>query len=285
MNHKIYIIIPVHNRKEFTRDCLLSLRAQTYKNFKTVIIDDGSTDGTAEMLANDFPEVHVIKGDGNLWWAAATNLGVKYALENNADYVLTLNNDTVATEDFLEKMIYWAEKTPNALLGAFAIYKDNNEPSYGGEIGSWKKVGAINLLKVVPYNERFGLKEVSHFPGRGLFIPSEVFKVIGFYDEIKFPQNAADDDFTFRASYLGYKIFCNYDAKIFVYRDKIKYSLKNYLQYLFGKSGKGNVIYFTKYAMRHSPKKYLLWALIKGNGARIFGYPIDWIKNIIKRRF
>ena len=106
----IYIIIPVHNRKEYTKNCLLSLRKQTEKNFKTVIIDDGSTDGTAEMLAKEFPEVHVIKGDGNLWWAAATNLGVKYALKNDADFILTLNNDTIASENYLEKMVYWAEK-------------------------------------------------------------------------------------------------------------------------------------------------------------------------------
>jgi len=67
----IYILIPVHNRKEFTRQCLLSLRKQTYKKIKIVVIDDGSLDGTGGMLAREFPAVHVIKGDGNLWWADA----------------------------------------------------------------------------------------------------------------------------------------------------------------------------------------------------------------------
>ena len=86
----------------------------------------------------NFPKFIEIKGDGNLWWTAATNLGVKYALSNNAEYILTLNNDTIATEDFIEKMLYWAVKVPNALLGAFALDADTKKPVYGGEIINWK---------------------------------------------------------------------------------------------------------------------------------------------------
>jgi len=97
----LYIIIPIFNRIEYTKGCLLSLYKQTYKNFKIVVINDGSTDGSGKVLERDFPSVHVINGDGNLWWTAATNLGVKFALKNGADYILTLNNDTIATPDFL----------------------------------------------------------------------------------------------------------------------------------------------------------------------------------------
>ncbi len=97
----IYIIIPVFNRKNFTRKCLISLRNQSLKNFKIIIIDDGSTDNTSEMLKNEFPEVHVIIGDGNFWWTRSINLGVKYVLENKGDYILLLNNDTE-----LDKFIY-----------------------------------------------------------------------------------------------------------------------------------------------------------------------------------
>jgi GT2 family glycosyltransferase len=68
----IYIVIPVFNRKHYTKDCLLSLSAQTYSVFKTIVVDDGSTDGTADMLKEEFPEVIVLKGTGNLFWTAAT---------------------------------------------------------------------------------------------------------------------------------------------------------------------------------------------------------------------
>jgi GT2 family glycosyltransferase len=73
----IFIVIPVHNRRDFTRECLLSLRKQTYKNFKVIIVDDGSMDGTGDMIEKDFPEVIPLKGDGELWWTGATNMGVE----------------------------------------------------------------------------------------------------------------------------------------------------------------------------------------------------------------
>lgn len=277
----IYIVIPVHNRKDFTKNCLLSLREQTYKNFKTVIIDDGSTDGTAEILKSDFPEVHVIKGDGNLWWTAATNLGVNYALDNNADYVLTLNNDTIATKDFLEKMIFWAESTPNALLGAFAIDAETKKPVYGGEIINWKLANSKFLLDILPKEKWYGLHEVTHFPGRGLLIPSKVFLEIGLFDEKHFPHYAADYDFTHRAIRAGYKVYCNFDAKLMIYPDasgdaqnRKKKSLKNYYNHLFGMKGGGNLIRFTKYNLRNCPKKYIPINLIIGYFRRIFGYII-----------
>lgn len=279
MNSKIYIVIPVHNRKEFTKNCLLSLRKQTYQNFKTVIIDDGSTDGTAEMLANDFPEVQVIKGDGNLWWTAATNLGVKYALENNADYVLTLNNDTIAIEDFLEKMIYWADKTPNSLLGAFAIDADTKKPVYGGEIINWKWANSKFLLDILPKEQWHGLHEVTHFPGRGLLIPIEVFKKIGFFDEKHFPHYAADYDFTHRAIRAGYRVYCNFDAKLIIYPDvsgdaenRKKKSLKNYYNHLFGIKGGANLKVFTIYTLKNSPRYAVPFFLLRGYIQRLIGY-------------
>ncbi|MEJ5352683.1 MAG: glycosyltransferase family 2 protein [Melioribacteraceae bacterium] len=290
MKNSIYIIIPVHNRKEFTRNCLLSLRKQTYKEFKIVIIDDGSTDGTAEMLENEFPEVHVIKGDGNLWWTAATNLGVKYALENNADYILTLNNDTIATEEFLEKMIYWAKKTPNALLGAFAIDADTKKPVYGGEIINWKWANSKFLLDILPKEQWHGLHEVTHFPGRGLLIPADVFRKIGLYNQKHFPHYAADYDFTLRACKEGYKIFCNYEAKIYIFPNcssseeiRNNFSFINYLKHLTSIKGSGNIKIFIIYSLKHCPRIYLINYLIIGLLKRFLGMPLKSLKKYISK--
>lgn len=281
----IYIVIPVHNRKEFTKNCLISLRNQTYQNFKIVIIDDGSTDGTANMLEKEFPEVHVIKGDGNFWWTKATNLGVKYALENNADYVLTLNNDTIATEDFLEKMIYWAERTSNALLGAFALDAETKKPVYGGEIINWKWANSKFLLDILPKEQWHGPHEVTHFPGRGLLIPAFVFHNIGLFDEKHFPHYAADYDFTHRAIRAGFKVYCNYDAKLLIYPKeggdiiirKVK-NIKNYYQHLFNIKGGGNIKVFYYYAKKNCPKRYLIIYLLVGMLRRIFGFWIHLTK-------
>ena len=152
----IYIIVPIHNRKKFTRQCLLSLIKQTNKNFLIIIIDDGSTDGSGEMINNEFPEVIVLNGDGNLWWTKATNLGVKYALEQDAEFILTLNNDTILNEDYIEKMIYWVERKKDALLGSFAFDFRTKKPIYGGEIINWKKVKSDFLLDHLKPDEYTG---------------------------------------------------------------------------------------------------------------------------------
>lgn len=280
----IYIVTPVFNRKNFTEKYIEALLSQTNKNFKIIIVDDGSTDGTAVMIEQNFPEVILLKEKGDLWWAEATNIGIKYALKEGADYIMTLNDDTVPFKDYIEKMYYWIEKEPNALLGAFAVDAYSNKPVFGGEILNWKTTKYENLLSKYKEDELKGIKEVNVFPGRGLVIPSKVFKKIGFYDSKNFPQTVADLDFTCRAYNSGFKIYCNYDAKIKIFPDESggvklikKKSLKNYYNHLFGIRGGGNIIWFTKFTFKNAPLIYLPSYLLIGLTKRIFSYPIRWI--------
>src|SRR5690349_10490763 len=101
----VCVVIPVHNRKSFTYDCIISLYNQTVHADEIIVVDDGSTDGTREMLRKDFPDVHVLSGNGNLFWTASINKGIRYGLELGADHILTMNNDTIASRTFVEKMI------------------------------------------------------------------------------------------------------------------------------------------------------------------------------------
>jgi GT2 family glycosyltransferase len=221
MIDNLYIIIPVHNRIHFTHDCLLSLHRQTLQGFQTVVIDDGSTDGTRRMIEKEFPKVILLNGDGNLWWTRATNLGVKHALFLGAQYIMTLNDDTVATEDYIEKMMFWATREPNAIFGAIAIDAITKKPIYGGEIVNWKIANYTSLLGLLKPDEHHGIHNVTHLPGRGMLVPSKVFHSIGFFDADHFPQCLADFDFTHRAAKAGYNLFCNYDSKILIYDNSI----------------------------------------------------------------
>lgn len=283
---KMYIITPVFNRKDFTRNYLVALSRQTNKNFKIIIVDDGSTDGTTEMIEAEFPEVILLKEKGDLWWAEATNIGVRYAMTQGATYVMTLNDDTLPEPDYVEKMIYWSEKEPNALLGALALDQKTDEIIFGGENRDWKTGKSTYVLDGLSEEERFGLHEVSMFPGRGLLIPIKVFEKIGLYDSKNFPQTIADNDFTHRAVNNGFKIYCNYDAKIKIYPDesaavtlKQNKSLKNYIDHLFGMRGGGNLKWFIKCTLKNCPKKYLLPFLSKGLASRVTGYWIDSLRN------
>jgi len=285
----IFIIIPVHNRKKFTRDCLLSLKRQTVKDFKVIVVDDGSGDGTSGMIKKEFPETILIYGDGNFWWSKATNAGIEYALKKHTDYILTLNNDTIAASDFIEKMIFWAKKEPEALLGASSFSVETKGPVYGGEIIDWKTASCKPLLDTLEAEDRHGLHEVTHFPGRGLFIPKDVFSKIGLFDAESFPQTLADFDFTHKAIRAGYKVFINYDARLYVYPEEsasIKIiknkSLRNYYCHLFGIKGGANLKRFVLYAFKNCPKRYLIFFLTIGLFRRIFGYLIDWFIETLK---
>ena len=106
----VYIIIPNWNGKNFLGDCLKSLEGVEYDNFRIVVVDNGSTDGSVEYIGENYPEVIVLQNSKNLGFAAACNQGIKYSLKKGADFVLLLNNDTVVAPDFLEKMVLWARK-------------------------------------------------------------------------------------------------------------------------------------------------------------------------------
>ncbi len=278
----IYVVIPVHNRKRFTKECIQSLQNQTYTDHRIIIVNDGSTDGTGEMLETEFPEVIVLHGDGNLFWTKAINLGIRKALELGADYIFTLNNDTVATSDLLEKMMEWAAKTPNSLLGSLDLNFHTKKPYYGGEKINWPLAKSRFLLDDLDESARHGLHEVSLFPARGLLIPRQVFETIGLFEEKKLPHYMADYDFTHMAIRNGFKVYCNYDARLYTFPEeggdyKIKKNpknLRNYYDHLFSIKGGANLRNFTIYTFRNCPVAYIPFSLTMGYLRRLGGY---WI--------
>ncbi len=280
----LYILIPAYNRWEYTSKCLIALRNQKYKLFRTIVIDDGSTDETNSKLRTDFPEVILIQGNGNLWWTRSINLGVEMALKQcDASAVLTLNNDTIPEPDFIAQMINASKNKPDAILGAFEI-DEQKKPIFGGGYINWKRARTVHLLDFLDRSDLHGLQRVNYFPGRGLYIPINIFRIIGLFDDKNFPQYAADYDFTHRAIRAGFEIFCNYDAKLVCFpkesgdfSQRANKSLCNYFNHLFGIKGGGNLIIFTRYAFRNCPKKYLPYFYINGIIRRIFGYLYDWI--------
>ncbi|UOQ76602.1 glycosyltransferase family 2 protein [Hymenobacter sp. 5516J-16] len=237
----LYIVIPVFNRKEFTRACLESLRAQTEQNFRVVVVDDGSTDGTDQMLRTEFPEVLIEEGDGNLFWTAGVNLGIRRALAEGATRVMTLNNDVLTAPDFLARMLSWAERHPTAVLGALELDVTTGQPVYGGETLDWRTNTRQDLLEILPAEQRRGLHPVTYLPGRGLLIPRLVLETIGLFDEKRLPHYLADFDYTSVARRHGFPVYCNYDAQLSTYPEESgqeitrrQRSLRGYYQHLFG---------------------------------------------------
>ena len=277
----IHIVIPVFNRKEYTKACLESLKAQTDQNFKVVIVDDGSTDGTGQMLQEEFPEVDVLRGDGNLFWTAGVNMGIRHALQKGAEHIMTMNNDIIVDKGLIENMYRWHKEKPEALLGALELDIDTGKPIFGGERLDWKLSKIEQVLDVLPESEQKGLHRVTHLPGRGLFIPRVVFEKIGLFDQDRFPHYIADYDFTHTARRAGFELYVNYDARILTYPDESgerqlrkDKSLKNYYKHLFDIKGGGNLRDFTRFTFKNCPKPYIPFYLANGYTRRLIGYLI-----------
>lgn len=208
---KIGVSLAVFNSREQTRACLSALLASTGVDLLPVVIDDGSTDGTAEMVASSFPQVSLLRSDGNLWWSGASNLGIRQCLQAGCDYVLLLNPDVLVQPDTIVTLLTIAQQAPPCIAAALVVQRD--APDRVWWAGSrWEPVLAGLPIWSSRYLYRSGTL-VSSLPqtpfatsevhGRGVLAPRQVFEIVGLYDEISLPQYGADVDFSHRVRKAG----------------------------------------------------------------------------------
>jgi GT2 family glycosyltransferase len=260
----LFVIIPVHNRIHYTRKCLLNLEKQTFANFQTIVVDDGSTDCTSEMIRDRFPEVVVLKGDGNLWWAGGANLGIEYALKHDADYILMLNDDVEIDEGYLQSLADDAVQFPHTIIGS-ALFDsaDKSTLVYFGEKVNWITAkNRMNRIQLLNGDIKHAVSDL--LPGRGLLIPAEVFKKAGYFDARRLPMGGADHDLVWRARKFGYRAICSLNSKVYCYIDetavakfKQKRSLVNLYYYLFSIRSSANLKMRFYFAIKNCPKHFL----------------------------
>lgn len=102
MDPFVSIVIVNFNGRRFLEPCLSSLAGQSFKNFEIILVDNHSSDGSAEYIRNQFPSVTLIETGKNLGFAGGTNIGIR---ASRGDSILTLNNDTVADPRFIENLV------------------------------------------------------------------------------------------------------------------------------------------------------------------------------------
>ncbi len=189
---QIAVLLTVFNRCEKTVECLEQFNRVKIPEgyaFDVWITDDGCTDGTVEAVVKIMPDVHIIKGNGNLYWnrgmCTAWNAAAK---AKDYDYYFWLNDDTVVYTHVLCVLLMAAEKTDNKanIVGA-TLSCDNSRQTYGGR--NKKKC----LIK--PNGE---LCHVDFFNGNIVLVPREIFKRLGTMDPI-FHHSFGDFDYGLRA--------------------------------------------------------------------------------------
>jgi GT2 family glycosyltransferase len=223
-NKKVFVVIPVHNRLDDTINCLEAFSKQDYKNYAIIIVDDGSVDGTSKYIEEKFSDIVLLNGDGNLWWTGAVNEGVKYAINegSDSDYVLTINNDVRVRNNFLSLMVEASEIYRNTIINPLTVDIDTDKIiSSGNKMLSWilaasyhphygKKLDQIDRSKTI---------SVHMLTGRGTIIPIKVFKKIGLYDNIAFPQYGGDNEFTCRANKNGFNLMILPKSAVYVKKE------------------------------------------------------------------
>jgi len=121
----VFIIVLNWNGKDDTLECLSSLLKLDYPNFETVVVDNGSTDGSEEVIRSLFPKVCFIQTGRNLGYAGGNNVGIMHALAHGADYVWLLNNDTTVDPQALTALVESAAADPRiAFVGSKIYYYD-----------------------------------------------------------------------------------------------------------------------------------------------------------------
>ncbi|ELS34333.1 MULTISPECIES: glycosyltransferase family 2 protein [Pseudanabaena] len=220
MKQSIYIIIPVYNRKSITLTCLENLKANgDLQKYHVIVIDDGSSDRTSEEVGANYPEVIILKGDGNLWWTGAMALGMTYAYERGAKNFIWLNDDSLPAINTLDLIVNFLQEYPNSIVGA-ACYVETGQLVETGFKGRQRmKALANETIKV------------DGLSGYCVGIAASIFKEIGAPDAIKFRQYAGDGMYTLKATRAGFKAYILGSAKVILAEEKDPiHNFTNYIQ-------------------------------------------------------
>lgn len=130
---KVSIVIPNYNGSRYLKDCLGSLREQTYRDFEVILVDNGSADDSVERAAEYFPAVRIHRLSENTGFCRAVNIGVGLS---EAPYVILLNNDTRAMPSFVEKLVEAMDAHPDCFSCASHMYK-MAEPEKTDDAGNY----------------------------------------------------------------------------------------------------------------------------------------------------
>src|SRR5262245_54733842 len=114
MSPKICIIILNWNGKKDTLECLQSVQQISYENFETVVVDNGSSDDSVTIIQSEFPHITLLETGKNLGYAEGNNVGIRYGLQQKADFLFILNNDTIVDKDILTHFVQGFKQNPHA---------------------------------------------------------------------------------------------------------------------------------------------------------------------------
>ncbi|MCR5701095.1 MAG: glycosyltransferase family 2 protein [Lachnospiraceae bacterium] len=268
---RVLVILINYNSTDHTVECLGSIFKNKTRDVDVIIIDNASILTEREKLRKiDTGECKIVYLDDNLGFSGGNNVGIKYALDNNYDGVLLLNNDTIVAGNFFWELNKSINEHKESIL-TFQIrnYYKSNEILYdGGKVVFWK--GAVKILGVgkTATNEKKD-KKITFAHGCCMYIPREIIINVGFMPEDYFLY-FEDTAYSVEAIKKGYNIWYSNKTNIW-HKECVSTGLfSNNYQYYFCR----NRLLFTK--------KYVPWYLKPIAYTYTFAFAM---RKIIERKF
>ena len=198
-SNSIAVLLTVFNRKTKTLECLQRLYTQLPLEGYQVDIyltDDGCTDGTPEAVMQQFPQVHIIHGNGNLFWNRGMYTAWQEAAKKNYDFYLWLNDDTFVYPNMLSTLLQTSRQKENkAIIVGPTQSADHKITTYGGRMTNGQ-IASVNGE----------LKPIHHFNGNIVLIPRFVYQQLGNLDYY-FTHSKGDFDYGLRAGKAGIEMY------------------------------------------------------------------------------
>jgi GT2 family glycosyltransferase len=259
----IYALVPVHNRRALTERFVRCLAEQTDQDVHLVLVDDGSRDGTADMVRSIIPSATVLQGTGHWWWAGSLQQARRWLLRqpsNPGDLVLIANDDTTFEPDFLASARAVMRPDVRMLLLA--------QP-YSKQTGLGLAVGTHVDWKALKFRPAERPEDIGCFPTRGLFLRREDFHALGGFHTILLPHYLSDYEYTLRAARRGYALVS--DPSVRLVMDETSTGIRErdlrsgwaYLRSVLTIKATRNPIYWSTFVLLASPRRLLLHNLFR----------------------
>ncbi|GAB3174235.1 glycosyltransferase family 2 protein [Telluribacter humicola] len=233
---KIAIVLAIHNSLDYTKLCLINLsnllnKVENFISYEIIIIDDGSVDESEKWIKEHFPNIHILKGNGSLWWSGAMNKGLKYSFNVlSCDYALCWNNDIIAEKEYFNNLPHEIKRLNKLeFLCSKILYKDKNDNDIIFSCGC--RFNTHTGLTTIIGNKALDSDLYNHYEyvdwsgGMGMLITRDLYEKIGPFNNNKFPQYKGDADFCLRAKEHGFKLM--YSPNLVIYNDPTHSGINN----------------------------------------------------------
>lgn len=202
---KVAIVIPNLNGREMLPACLDSLAGQL-RPADIIVVDNNSSDGSADFIAKKYPDVRLLRHDENKGFAGGVNAGIKYALNHSCEFIALLNNDAFVDKDWIQNLLISAQENPKAgIITSKILDKSGKKLDSTGDFYTTWGLSFPRGRGEVDTGQYDGLREIFGASGGASLYRAEMLKEIGLFDEDFFAYYE-DIDISFRAQLAGWKI-------------------------------------------------------------------------------